>query len=114
MAQQESKGIAIACWLVSLLPHVGIISSIIFLLLAPDRFVKANAAQCLGMTLIYHIVITIITLVTFGLGGILFIVPTILAILGAIKAARERFSNRLYQDRLSRALFEHSCPTQVP
>lgn len=87
MAHQESKGLAIACWLISLLPHVGIISSIVFLLVAQDRFVKANAAQCLGMTIIYHIVITIITIITFGLGGFLFIIPTILAILGAVKAA---------------------------
>jgi uncharacterized membrane protein len=87
MTRSENKTLAIACWVVSLVPFLGIIMSIVLLVIYKDRFVRANAAQCLIMLIVWDLVIGVIASLTFGIGRVLFIIPRVLAILGAVKAA---------------------------
>ncbi len=87
MTRSDNKTLAIACWIVSLVPFLGILMSIVLLVTDKDRFVRANAAQCLIMLIVWDLVIGVIAFLTFGLGEVLFVIPRILAILGAVKAA---------------------------
>lgn len=87
MTRSDNKTLVIACWVVSLVPFLGIVMSIVLLVAYRDRFVRANAAQCLFMLIIWDLVIGVIASLTFGFGRVLFIIPRVLAILGAVKAA---------------------------
>jgi uncharacterized protein len=82
---QEDKTQAMLCWLLSII--IGFISPIIFMLVGKDKpFVYANAMQCLTMMLVLWVVLMIVTVVTCGIGAVLFIIPLIFSIMGAMAA----------------------------
>lgn len=88
MATQEERTQGLLCWLLSLVPGIGILSPIIFLIISKQRsFVYANAAQCLIMSVGWNIIVWLATIVTCGIGAIGWVVPVIFAILGAVKAS---------------------------
>jgi uncharacterized membrane protein len=87
MATQDERTQGLLCWLLSLVPGVGILSPIVFLVISKQRsFVYANAAQCLVMIVGWNVIVWIVAFVTCGTGAVGWVIPIVLAILGAAKA----------------------------
>jgi uncharacterized membrane protein len=86
MPTQEERTQAMLCWVLSI--FIGFISPLIFMLTSGKEkaFVYANAMQCLTMMLLLWVVLIAITIVTCGIGAVLYIVPLIFSILGAVSA----------------------------
>lgn len=87
MTTAEDRTLSLICWLFALVPGIGILSPIIFLIVGRRRpFVFANAAQCLVMIVGWTLILWLVIFLTCGLGRFLWVVPLVFGILGAVKA----------------------------
>lgn len=85
MAAQEERSLAMLMWIISI--FISIIVPLIFILTQKEKpFVYAHSVQALTFHLALLILGTILTIVTCGIGAIVFIAGLIVPIVGAIKA----------------------------
>ena len=104
MVSQEERTLALLMWIISI--FISVIVPLVFVLTQRDkRFVYGHSAQALTFHLALLVVGTVLTIVTCGIGAVLFILGVIFPIIGAIKANNGEVWNVPITGGLARKLF---------